>query len=795
MKAAFASIQSDDTNEVLLKLCERFSKDNNVEAGKEALSYLASRGHGVPREIGEQSIDLVVRQTSIEDAGLRDSLVANLLQHCFGARIYLAERLRGSVTTAFKEIFEIGDNSANGIASVVLDPAAWLSEATRKKNIEDVFQLLMAKFMESGHDHNGRALKGIAKLLVSDAGKVHLLMDEESFDAILSSLDNRLPAEIRSQATLGTAKYLEISKERGHDQLTKFITMRVTRHTDDDLVAAFSAAASVFPLVPTIASTLFLSEGFVPSLASTLETETKSREVEQAALEMLNAACIDSGCREAIAKHCLRWLHLILRTGQDSRQGEAAVIVAKVKGVGTLDVRSSKIEDPNRGVTDVLPLFEKLLLKGSDTDRQTSVEGLAFASTDPTIKEAIVKNKELLKRLTSIPAETGSKVTVGPKSNTASEDPLVLTTAFGTLSILDNLTRFLPGISEEQKRLSQLKAYSNASTEAKPNPLDDDFHVSLRGVRVLEAKGVPYMINVEKLSKPKGLLPTSLALIARILFSLSKEAPNRGKLVQQGAVSLLKQIYDTANMEEQGRRTAAHALARILISVDPALVTKDFAGSIVAKVVTLLDDANAEDSDGPRDLLPKFEALLALTNLASNPSLRAGEQIVKYASDKVEDLLLSNNPLIQRGATELVCNLMAFPIGLEKFADGSKAADRRLHILLALADVEDDATRRAAGGALAMATEFPDVVKSILGRERGIKILLGLCGDNDLGCVHRGVVCVTNVAGTEGEIGIKACEAVKAQNGAEVLKGVVMGAQDLNVKGCAVDALKLLNGR
>jgi len=57
---------------------------------------------------------------------------------------------------------------------------------------------------------------------------------------------------------------------------------------------------------------LFLSEGFVVSLGPLMRRKWKSRKVEQAALEMLNAACMNTPCREAIKKYCTEWLDEIV---------------------------------------------------------------------------------------------------------------------------------------------------------------------------------------------------------------------------------------------------------------------------------------------------------------------------------------------------------------------------------------------------------------------------------------------------------------------------------------------------
>lgn len=53
-------------------------------------------------------------------------------------------------------------------------------------------------------------------------------------------------------------------------------------------------------------------EGFLPSLNGLMRRKWKSRKVETACLEMLNAACMQTQCREAVQKYCTDWLEEIV---------------------------------------------------------------------------------------------------------------------------------------------------------------------------------------------------------------------------------------------------------------------------------------------------------------------------------------------------------------------------------------------------------------------------------------------------------------------------------------------------
>ncbi|KAK5257739.1 SWI5-dependent HO expression protein 4, partial [Exophiala xenobiotica] len=204
-------------------------------------------------------------------------------------------------------------------------------------------------------------------------------------------------------------------------------------------------------------------------------------------------------------------------------------------------------------------------------------------------------------------------------------------------------------------------------------------------------------------------------------------------------------------------------------------------------------------SDQPRDLLAVFESLLALTNLASAPEPTAANSIIKSAWEDVEDLLLGNNTMLRRAACELICNLTVYPAAAEKFVadrSGSGRPSQRLHLLVAMADVDDLPTRRAAGGALAMLTEqYSSVVSALLEFDRTPEILLELCHDDDPGAVHRGLVVVRNMVCCDEEdpaLAEKARVAFKSHDAVEELKNCLKKTNDPTLLQIGVEALKVL---
>ena len=438
------------------------------------------------------------------------------------------------------------------------------------------------------------------------------------------------------------------------------------------------------------------------------------------------------------------------------------------------DGEHPRIEPAVTSIEDLSSIFTKMILRDEDHGRQHSIEGLAYASLQPKIKESIVKNQPLLKKLLT----------------TLSEAPPRSPTTYGALSIFVNLTQYQPAMTEEQKKMTQLKAYANAAGKLKgPDPLNSDESVSERCKIVFQAGITPVLVTHSRNGSP-----ASLSLIASIIHAISFTRTLRGPLAQQGAVKLLVPIWAILPEADQvARRTTAHALARILISTNPSLV---FGGNrsnpldaAIRPLASIIPPDPAADS---RDLLPTFETLMALTNLASLDDESTRPTIIHIAWSHIEEQLLSANALVTKAAVELICNLVQAPEGIALYADGTPKAKNRLHILLALADAEDEGTRSAAGGALASLAGFDQVVRDIVGRERGVNMVLGLCVDDNEDLRHRGVVTVQNMVAAEGETGKLAREKLKEQKGVDVLKECLKKSRRPEVLQVTVQALKPL---
>ena len=761
-----------------MDLCRKYCLYHDKKAGEEAVKYLRSSEAAKVNGNALECLQLILESNHASLTESQDAIIAGLARSSLPVRRYFARELQASTTEFFDNVYERGDDAANCLRSTVLDQSLWSDESSRLHVEDELFQLFLAKLMETGHDHDGRALKGIALLLIADTQRLYSFVDEDGFDALLLSLDFRLPPEVRGQATLVLSKFLEVDEAAGQQYFTKFVTSHVARSKGDDLIMAFSASALFFPLAPAITAQLFLTEGFLPSILPHLARQSGSTLVHDSFLALLNASCMDGACRNAIAQYCSAWLSHKVSNGKGKQPSMAASILAKLRTSGTKpgDQKANKADDD---VSELVDLFTKTLSVEEERNISDSIEGLAYTSLKPEVKEKLAKDKTFLKQLLKA---LDANITI----------PEIVV---GGLSIVSNLTHFPPNMSEEQKKMTQLKAYANASKPTDPSPLEDEEHIKARCAAVVEAGIMPTLTKMNKTGSS-----ATVQLTDKILLSLTRNQKERGKLAQQGAVKLLvshAQKALQAKTETQLPNTdAAHALARALISLNPAHVfastTPHITDAIPPLVALLKSPQSAGLSDQPRDLLPVFESLLALTNLASSPDPVAAASIIRSAWDDTEDLLLNNNVLLRRAACELICNLTPYPAGAAKFADGSQRAKKRLHVLIAMADVDDVQTRRAAGGALAMLSEHDAVVPAIMELKRGVEIVLDMVGDEDEGVLHRGLVVLRNIVCAEGDNGVRGRKDVVQNGGVEKVKEALRRSKNTEILSVGVEALKVL---
>ncbi|KAJ3151196.1 Protein unc-45 A [Geranomyces michiganensis] len=568
-----------------------------------------------------------------------------------------------------------------------------------------------------------------------------------------------------------------------------------------------------------------------------------AQDTRLAFLELLSAACGEKQSRTLIGAQCGPFLTRIVNNKTNAQQATVAAVT-----LTKLQVADPAFAKTSAGITlaDSIAMADVFIatllapnnasLSAPDGLRAAATEGLAYLSLRPRIKAHIAAHPTFLKHV------------LAPSNG--QHKPIT----FGLATVLANLTDFRRKLTQEERNVRDLRRMAKADEGAgsrsniknlsdihndddddEDDPLDDDDAVKARGVAIAQSGAVPAMLA-------QGDEPASArvrAAVARTLCSLACNERLRGLLIQQRAVRGLLELTRSRHSEDESATTrfAAHALAKIAITADPNVAFRgDLATELVRPLLELLREdnhgnntINSMSSFAPSSLV-RFEALLALTNLASFPPAR--ERIAHaYGVPLFEAHLFADHPLLRRAATEAICN-MVFENGVFEAYVGGKASNRvgggaaAFRMLLALADAEDFETRRAAAGAIAVLTVAPAVCARIAaerfdnaaaaaaggdddernkaargGVPRGIEIVIGLL-DPPIAAAglasaatavqqagelqHRGVECVKNMCNAGKEIAElmvaagarKAVERLAAARGQQVAQVVREGAAD-----------------
>ncbi|KAJ2453809.1 SWI5-dependent HO expression protein 4 [Coemansia sp. RSA 2336] len=504
-------------------------------------------------------------------------------------------------------------------------------------------------------------------------------------------------------------------------------------------------------------------------------------------------------------------------TSTDGKLAEAAsVVLAKWASLSTpataadqtelkeSGLQTNSLELANMHMQRIMDYTEGALDASKAEAVKRATESLGYLCLKPELKEHVVQNTKLLQKLFSAAHQCDSTAL-----------------RFATIMLIRNLTQHRPVLSEEQKRMQQLqrlnkRAATSESTNAeqtigqdqaqdeKESKLDDPSYVSKRCLRVCSEGAIKVLVGAVQ---AKDRVSDSMKdAVAETMVSLATNQQLRGQLVQQGAIRALLGIltgdapkvakkgdekYTPKALVQKRDKNIVFAIAKIAISVPPHLAFRE-----PRDIVLLLLSLLAEDSE-TQSLLMKFEALLALTNLASAEPGSPNDVRSYMANDLngmslIELCVLSDHQLVRRAATELICNLVYSPQVFERFVadaekhikeevgeqlpsgivelpsddediqddqtvssdDGYRA--QRLHLLVALADVDDAATRSAASGALAVLSNDPRCCRYLtLAHPRALSVLLSLLNDESdnrnvaVGIKHRAAVVCANIAGCD----------------------------------------------
>ncbi|SAM05994.1 hypothetical protein [Absidia glauca] len=564
-----------------------------------------------------------------------------------------------------------------------------------------------------------------------------------------------------------------------------------------DKLLAYRTLHAIFQTSATVGASILCQESIVEDMMDVVDFEVV--EVQIAIMEVLAIASADKTCRKLIIKHGSGWLAKVAASNKMDQKLKAVAGTTLTKLAaqnemqqqqqqqhkgGDDDEGDTSLERAMKGVNlgkdDLMENLKQVVTsQTSDTYMMlTAVEGLAYSSVDPGVKEALVKDVGFLKSLTALCINVASR----------HSNPLL----FGIGTILANLTMYRPVLSDQQRQMKKLRDLANAkkagkttATEEEEDQRESDKAVDQRVQRLVD-QGCAMALMV--LSKNTSVNIRMVA--AQGYLNMVTPQSSRGKLLQQGVVKGLVPLAlgdGGGNSKEETapelyRVVATQALAKLAITTDPRLAfTAAQMLDLVRPLLTLCKDDNQ---------LRQFEGLMALTNMAST------DDQVRHKIDTAdgmaifENLQLSSNDMVQRAATEMVCNMTFFEPVFERYSDpSSPGAQNRIRLLMILADHEDVATRRAASGALAILANSPGACSMMVKVDKGYERVVRLVQpEEQVEVQHRGVElirCLVNHVGKE------AVEQLVKVQGDKHLVEIVKNCQVNAIRGAAMEVLKL----
>jgi len=515
--------------------------------------------------------------------------------------------------------------------------------------------------------------------------------------------------------------------------------------------------ASLFPLDPQSAQSLLTHQISISTdkdtvddpLAVLLEAAELPSALQPVLADMLAQAAGTKVGRELIRTRAADWLRGAV--GLEQNPELAAVCAVALSKLNEEVVPGQEGQQD----TDIAEMCEKMMraVKGGGTTTavRSSLEGLAVISTRPAIRQRLADDPSFLKslvELSPIPRQKGGSLPITPRTSIDLDleaEPADTALCYGITTILVNITSLKAILSAEDEQAAKLRAMAlsgkrDTSTVAQDDPLESEDAVRERVTKVIKAGGTRALTGLVRADSQ--VVKTGLG---KLCLNMVESQGNRMEFIRDGGFKALSAIIrDLLPSTDKSQTTpnetkviallpASQALAKMVITTPPHLL---FPPPVSATSLNALTPLYHLLCDSSSSLLQRFEALMALTNIATiEPSIATRLVQAKYTPiereadtmwrgngqeakirifHRIEECLTNDNTLVRRAATELICNLMSCEAGyLEYTATTNARTASRLRLMLILTGSDDLATRLAAGGAIATITESPEACATL----------------------------------------------------------------------------------
>lgn len=555
-------------------------------------------------------------------------------------------------------------------------------------------------------------------------------------------------------------------------------------------VPAVHLLTALFPIAPSASTSLLTrklgDEG--DSLDILLELAELPSPLQPALAELFVAAADTKQGRDLVSTRGMEWLRGGVKYEEGSGDVTALCAAALSKLSGSSDADQGKSQSESQRVESIAvsngdgeELAKKMMAfvensSSNYTALQSTIEGLAVLSLRPRIKVLLSSSPKFLKALidlSPVPGRKGGSLPVMPRGRIDADNDTKLfesvetSFCYGVASILVNITSPRPILSEQDQEVEKLRKMAISADKSKLNEQDEDAELDsnlevLKRVKAVLAAGCVNALS-GLVRADSRLVKEAIGRLCRNIVDSPDEEKDRKEwmrrrvlFVRDGGFKVLsivvRDLLAMAMVEPSTKASettlppanpatidilpACQALAKLVVTTDPATLFPPPHQVTALNALTPLYQLLIHPDSL---LIQRFEALMALTNIASiDPTISAKlvkasikplkvEGLFRTSSSneevrviaKVEEMMLDDNELVRRTAVQLVCNLTSSQTGYDYFTgeDSTTTPSRArslLNILVVLTCIDDVPTQSAAGGALAMLTESPTACKYIL---------------------------------------------------------------------------------
>jgi len=499
-------------------------------------------------------------------------------------------------------------------------------------------------------------------------------------------------------------------KEVFREKTQEYLNKRLRNPDMEDKVRA----AKVFTVLlagPSEVGNLCIGQ---PGMIEMILTMASSDEypLQKAALDAIIAAASKKDKCTAIANLGEKILNQLKESKNEEIRLRALVGLSKVSSVGSTD---ASIRPFSREANCIYARDCKAIISRPTPEftlKQYAIEALAYLSFDGDVKEELVADKQALEAL----FET---MTFDINS------PVV----YSILNIFVNLTNSYDKQEQSPELIELAKFAQQHVPEEHPKDKPEALRQRLEKLALTDlVSKLVHLANIESRAAKE--------LIGRIMNSLCEVEHVRGRLIQQGAVSLLMTLAHTESKQpEKSCILASHALARLGITINPELVYPN--QRLIAVIKPLKRLLKPECT-----ALQNFESLLALTNIAQASETARTHILNDNGFSLIEALMFEEHEMIRRAAVQCVVNLIRHPQMISLY----EGENDRVKYLVILCQTEDLETVKAASGALAMLCQVSEkACARIFEAKQWQEILIMLLSNENMDLVHRAAVIIHRI--------------------------------------------------